>query len=80
MYRPDRIVDLIAAMRYSGIEPKRMCAVQSDSLHSPSLVLVEGIRGGRVSMKVMPTLMLTDGNGEMTERARKIYGTMEFYD
>ena len=80
VYRPDRIVDLIAAMRDSGIEPKRMCAVQSDSLHSPSLVLIEGIRGGGISMKVMPALMLTDGNGEMTERARKIYGTMEFYD
>lgn len=78
VYRPDRLADLITAMRNSGIEPKRMCTVQSDALHSPSLVLAEGIRGGGVSMKIMPALMLTDGHGTMTDRARKIYETMEF--
>lgn len=77
VYRPDRLVDLICAMRESGIEPKRICFVQRDIKHEPSLVLVEGARGGKASVKLMPTLLLADESGHMTEQVKKIYETME---
>ena len=78
VYRPDRLVDLIFSMRSSGIEPKRCCFVQKDSSHAPSLVLVEGIRGGKSSLVIMPTLLLSDDNGNTTKRAELVYRTLNF--
>ena len=78
VYRPDRLCDLISAMRSSGIEPKRMCFVQCDELHEPSLVLVEGIRGGSAALRLLPTLMLRDRDENDSERYREIIGSMSF--
>ena len=78
VYRPDRLVDLFSSMRNSGIEPKRCCFVQKDLSHAPSLVLVEGIRGGKCSLAVMPSLLLSEDNGKTTSRAEFIYRTLNF--
>lgn len=78
VYRPDRLCDLICAMRDVGIEPKRMCYVQYDALHEPSLVLVEGIRGGSAALRLLPTLMLRDRDENDSERYREIIGSMSF--
>lgn len=78
VYRPDRLCDLISAMRSSGIEPKRMCFVQCDELHEPSLVLVEGIRGGSAALRLLPTLMLRDRDENDSKRYREIIGSMSF--
>ena len=53
VYRPDRLTDLIVAMRECGIEPKRLTFVHADCDSESSMVLIEGRRGGR------PGLMLT---------------------
>ena len=47
VYRPDRLVHLICAMRENGIEPKRLRAVCSSAESAPSLVLVEGRKDGK---------------------------------
>ena len=58
VYRPDRAVDLICAMRDAGIEPKRMTFVSATTEHSPSIMLVEGRRGGRCGLTLTPNLYL----------------------
>jgi tRNA1Val (adenine37-N6)-methyltransferase len=58
VYRPDRLTDLICAMRDNGIEPKRLTAVHADSGAVPSMVLVEGKRGGRSGMKMTAPLII----------------------
>ncbi len=58
VHRPERLCDLLCAMRGAGIEPKRMRFVQSDAAGAPSLVLVEGKRGAKPSMRVEPPLLL----------------------
>ena len=77
VYRPDRAVDLLFAMRESSIEPKRIAFVSQDTLHKPSLMLVEGKRGGNPSCEVMKTLFLTHG-GSPTPEAEAIYRTGEW--
>ena len=63
VYRPDRLVDLICAMRSARIEPKRLTEVIADTLSSPSMVLVEGRRGGKGGMSLTPPLVIySDGN------------------
>lgn len=50
VYRPDRLTDLIVAMRENGIEPKRLTFVYADTNLPPSMLLVEGKRGGKSGM------------------------------
>lgn len=52
VYRPDRLCDLLTAMRNHGIEPKRITAVHADEQSEPSMILCEGKRGGKCGMKL----------------------------
>jgi len=58
VYRPDRCMDLLAAMREAGIEPKRMTFVHADTASEPSMMLVEGKRGGKSGMRVTAPLII----------------------
>lgn len=58
VYRPDRLADLIAAMKDAGIEPKRMTFVHADEESEPSMVLVEGRMGGGSGMRVTRPLII----------------------
>lgn len=58
VYRPDRLTDLICAMRSSLLEPKRMTFVHADVLSIPSMVLIEARRGGGVGAKITKPLII----------------------
>ena len=58
VYRPDRLTDLLWAMRECKIEPKRITAVIADSNSTPSMVLVEGRRGGGCGLLFTPPLII----------------------
>ena len=61
VYRPDRLTDIICAMRESGIEPKRTTFVHADTESESSMVLIEGKRGGRPGMQLTrPLIIYTD--------------------
>lgn len=59
--RPERLCDLLEAMRGAGIEPKRLRFVQARKEKAPRLVLAEGIRQGGVGLQVEPVLLLEEG-------------------
>ncbi len=58
VWRPDRLSDLFDAMKSAKIEPKRMTLVCPDAKSRPSLVLVEGKRGGSGGLLVTKTLIM----------------------
>ncbi len=58
VYRPDRLADLITAMRECKIEPKRMTLVHAGACSPPSMLLIEGKYGAAPSMRVTPPLIL----------------------
>lgn len=61
VYRPERLTELLYAMRAAKIEPKRLCTVHPDVDSSPSLVLVEGKKGAAAEIKITkPLVMYTD--------------------
>ncbi len=72
--RPERLADVICAMREVGIEPKIMRLVQQRRDSVPWLVLVEGRRGGRPGLKCLPTLLVEDADGGYTAEMKEIYG------
>ena len=80
VWRPDRLTDLIYALRKNRLEPKIMTFVHADSDSVPSMVLVSATKGGASGITLTPPLFLYDtkDRGEMSERAKKIYETMSF--
>lgn len=58
VYRPDRLADLIAAMKSASVEPKRLTMVHADTLSEPSMVLVEGKSSARSGMLVTKPLII----------------------
>lgn len=53
-FRPERLAALFAALRDSGLEPKRLQFAAYSQAHPPSLVLVEAVRQGRPGLEVLP--------------------------
>ena len=63
VYRPDRLADLICALRTASLEPKRLCFVSARAELPPSMLLLEARRGGKAGMTVTPPLIITE-NGK----------------
>ena len=84
VYRPDRLSDLMAAMRAHRLEPKVMIFVHADTKSAPSSVLVRAKKGAAPSMKLCRPLFLhtaddVDGSARpMSDDARIIYDTCSF--
>ncbi len=79
--RPERLADVMEAMRENSLEPKRLRFVQQRPDKKPKLFLIEGKRSSkRGSLIVEPTLFIEE-NGKFSEDMKKIYGSYkEGYD
>lgn len=81
VWRPDRLTDLMVALRAHRLEPKVMVFVHADGEKEPSMVLCSAKKGGASGMRILPPLMLHGkGEGALSERAQKIYDTMSFWE
>ena len=79
VWRPDRLVGLICAMRNNRLEPKILQTVCANTESAPSMVLVMAQKGGNEGLITPPALFLNrDGSNELTERAARIYDTLSF--
>ena len=60
VWRPDRLEDLMCAMRDNKLEPKLAVFVCAHPKAEPSMVLIEAIKGGSSGMRVTRPLFLSD--------------------
>ena len=67
VYRPDRLTDIICAMRSASLEPKRMTLVHADEDSEPSMVLIEAKKGARSGMLLTSPLII------YSDKAHKSY-------
>jgi tRNA1Val (adenine37-N6)-methyltransferase len=67
VYSAGRCVDLLSAMREARIEPKRMRLVHSFAGVEASMVLVEGVKGGRSGIEVLAPLTIYRRGKKYTE-------------
>jgi tRNA1(Val) A37 N6-methylase TrmN6 len=58
VYRPDRLIDLIDALRCAKLEPKRMTYVHANESSEPSMVLIEAKKGGKCGLKLTKPLFI----------------------
>lgn len=72
--RPERLSDVIWAMKNNGIEPKRIRFVSKNSSTAPWLFLIEGKKGSKPFMKIMPQLYIWNENETgYTDEVQAIY-------
>ncbi len=84
VYRPDRLMDLLASLRAHHLEPKKMTFVHADKNTEPSMVLIEAKKGAAPSLRLTKPLFLHDEESKkekarpLTDDAARIYETCSF--
>jgi len=71
--KPERLADLLCALRAAALEPKRLRFVCPRSDTAPSLVLLESRRGGKPGLTVEAPLILQNADGSPTAEVDAIY-------
>lgn len=72
--RPERLADVISAMKNHNIEPKRIRFVSKTPDDAPWLFLIEGKKGSKPFMKVEKQLYIRSGDG-FSDELKRIYET-----
>lgn len=75
VYRPDRLADLIFAMKNCRLEPKEIVFVCPKRDSAPSLVLVHGKSGASSDVIIYRPLVIYDESGNYTEDFASVYDT-----
>ncbi len=82
VYRPDRLTDLLCALRAGKLEPKRMITVYPDAASAPCLTLVEAVKDASPSLLAAPPLCIYRNGTERTytDAMQRVYDefSMEF--
>ena len=73
VHRPDRIVDIIEALRKYKLEPKKMRFVYPKIGKEPNLVLVKATKGAKEFLKMEKPLIVYNEDGTYTEEILEIY-------
>ena len=73
VHKADRVAEIFYTMKAHNIEPKKMFFVSPDINKKPNIVLVEGKKGGKAGIEVLPTLIVNDKNGDYLFTIRELY-------
>lgn len=72
VHRPERLSDIVEAMRNNNIEPKRIQFVYPHEESEANILLIEGRKNARPGVKILPPIISHDSNGKYTDEI-KIY-------
>ena len=73
VHRPERLVDILTAMRSYKIEPKIIKFVYSNKNSESKLILIKGIKNAKPFLKIEKNLYIYDENGKYSDEINKIY-------
>ena len=73
VHKPERLGDVVCALREGGMELKRLRFVHPRAGAAPSLLLAEGCRGGRPGVQIEPPLLLQTEDGAPSPELDVIY-------
>jgi len=73
VHKPERLTDLLCTLRQTAMEPKRLRFVCKTEDTVPSLLLLEGRRGGKPGLTIEPPLILQNPDGTPTPEVDAIY-------
>lgn len=73
VHLPERLAEITLAMCTAGIEPKRLQLVYPAAGKKPNMLLLEGVRGAKPGLDVLPPLIVYTTDGNYSEDIMKIY-------
>ena len=73
VHKAERVAEIFHEMKCVNIEPKKMFFVAPNANINPNIVLIEGRKGGKAGIKILPTLITNDNNGDYLYTIRKLY-------
>lgn len=73
--RPERLADAVCAMRGVGLEPKVLRMVSKEQGDTPWLFLLEGKKGGKPDLRVLPPLAVYQ-EGSWSPDLQRIYSIL----
>ncbi len=85
VWRPERLAELLSALKDNHMEPKRMVLVCSDVDSRPCIVLTEAVKDASPALSVLPPLFLyerksgTSQKRILTKKAQEIYDSCNFF-
>jgi tRNA1Val (adenine37-N6)-methyltransferase len=76
IYPATRTAELFHRMKIARLEPKRLRIVHSKSGTAGEFALVEGIKGGREALNVLPPLFIYEGDGGYSDEMTAIFNDL----
>lgn len=73
VHRPDRLVDIIEALKKHKLEPKNLRLIYPKVEKDPNLVLIKATKYGKPFLKIEKPLIVYNEDGKYTEEILKIY-------
>lgn len=73
VHLPERMAEILSYMSAAGIEPKRLRLVHAHIAKKPNMLLVEGIRGAKPGLEVIPPLIVYEADGSYSEEIKGYY-------
>ena len=70
----ERLVDIVSAMRQYDIEPKYVQMVHGRPDKKAKLFLIEGVRGGKPGLEVLPPQIVHENDGSYSRQVLAMYG------
>ena len=74
IHKPFRLAEIFRVMKQYHIEPKRMRLVHPYVDKEPTMVLIEGLKGGKERITIEPPLIVYKEPNVYTEEIYEIYG------
>ena len=73
VHRTDRLIEIIETMRKYNIEPKRLRLIYPKENTESNMILIEGRKNGNVGLKVLPSLIAHENNGEYSKEVKEMF-------
>lgn len=73
VHRPERLADIIVAMRNNNIEPKRIQFVYPHENKNANILLIEGVKNANPGIKLLPPMYSHTKDGEYTDEIKKYF-------
>lgn len=73
VHRPNRLLDILESFRRWRLEPKRIRFIHPHAEAEANMVLIEAIRDGKPSVKLLPPLIVYTKDRQYTEELVRLY-------
>jgi len=77
VHRPDRMIEIINLMQKYGIEPKKIRLVYPKIGKDANILLIEGIKNGKVGLKILSPLYTHNSDGSYVDEIREMFGGID---